>query len=141
MVDNGYLFSEKWKNIISIIIIIASTFLDKIIPPFGIPVAIICVFILFRIRKLHLKYLGLFKPESWIKTIAIGLIVGLLISAFGIYVLSPIREFFGIAQENPDVYKTTRITPAGAQEHPFRLTGILHTFSIHNDRKPGHQIY
>ena len=104
--DNTYLFTEKWKNIISIFIIIALTFLDKIIPPFGIPVAVICVFILFRIRKLHIKYLGLFKPESWIKTIAIGLVVGLLIPVFGIYILGPIRELFGIAQENPEVYKT-----------------------------------
>ena len=104
--DKTYLFSKKWKNAFAVLIIVALTFLDKVIPPFGIPIAVICIFVLFRIRNLHVKYLGLFNPESWIKTISIGLIVGILIPAFGIYILSPIREFFGVAQEIPEVYKT-----------------------------------
>lgn len=106
MDNKPYLFAQRWKNILAVLIIIASTFLDKITPPFGIPIAVICILILFRLRKLPIRFLGLFKPKSWIKTIAIGLIVGVLIQVFGIFILSPIREWLGILMETPEVYET-----------------------------------
>ena len=102
----AYLFEEKWKIVIAVFFIVAITFLDKIVPPFGIPIAVASIFILFRIRKLDLKFLGLFKPDSWSKTILIGVSVGILIQVFGIFILSPFREFIGIPQEDPEIYKT-----------------------------------
>lgn len=46
------LFTQKWKIGISLVVILALTFLDKITPPFGIPIAVLGVFVLFRWRKL-----------------------------------------------------------------------------------------
>lgn len=106
MEKSTYLFSESWKNILAVLIIVALTFLDKIIPPFGIPIALICIFLLFRIKKLQIKHLGLFKPASWIKTISLGVLIGILLQAFSIFILSPIREWFGIIQETPEAYQT-----------------------------------
>ena len=104
MSNNQYLFPQKWKNIVAIILIVSLSFLDKVIPPAGIPIAVICIFILFRWKKVSIKYLGLFSPKNWIKTILIGLVVGIFIQVFGIYVLSPIKELMGIAQEIPAAY-------------------------------------
>jgi len=92
MNDKVYLFPEKWKNILAILIIVSLSFLDKIIPPAGIPIAVIAVFVLFKWKKISIKYLGLYKPKSWTKTILIGLIVGIFIQVFGIYLLSPLKN-------------------------------------------------
>lgn len=104
MNDKVYLFPEKWKNILAILIIVSLSFLDKIIPPAGIPIAVIAVFVLFKWKKISIKYLGLYKPKSWTKTILIGLIVGIFIQVFGIYLLSPLNELIGISQETPASY-------------------------------------
>ncbi len=104
MNDNTYLFPQKWKNILAIIIIVSLSFLDKVIPPAGIPIAVISIFILFRWKKVSIKYLGLFKPKHWLKTILIGLVMGIFIQVFGIYILSPAKEWIGIVQETPAAY-------------------------------------
>ena len=104
MNDNPYLFAQEWKNILAIIIIVLLSFLDKVIPPAGIPIAVISIFILFRWKKVSIKYLGLFNPKNWLKTILIGLVIGVFIQVFGIYVLSPIKEWMGIVQEIPAAY-------------------------------------
>jgi len=104
MNDKVYLFPEKWKNILAILIIVSLSFLDKIIPPAGIPIAVIAVFVLFKWKKISIKHLGLYKPKSWTKTILIGLIVGIFIQVFGIYLLSPLTELIGISQETPASY-------------------------------------
>lgn len=57
------------ENILTIIIIVSLSFLDNVIPPAGIPIAVI--FILFLWEKVSIKYLGLFKSRNWLKTIAI----------------------------------------------------------------------
>jgi membrane protease YdiL (CAAX protease family) len=104
MSDNQYLFQKKKKNILAIILIVSLSFLDKIIPPAGIPISVISIFILFRWKNISIKYLGLFKPKNWLITILIGLGMGIFIQVFGIYVLSPIKEWIGIAQEIPASY-------------------------------------
>jgi membrane protease YdiL (CAAX protease family) len=101
-----YLFQQKWKTIFILLIIVALTFLDKVIPPLGIPIAIICVFALFKWKKLPIKLLGLFKPQNWLKTILIGLTVGILIQVFDTYLLKPIIELFGVTIETPSFYET-----------------------------------
>ena len=45
-----------------------------------------------------------FNPKNWLKTILIGLVIGVFIQVFGIYVLSPIKEWMGIVQEIPAAY-------------------------------------
>ena len=69
---NEYLFPYKWKNVLAIILVVSLSFLDKVIPPFGIPIAIIAIFILFKWKKIPIKYLGIFRPQSWLKTIFIA---------------------------------------------------------------------
>ncbi len=90
--------------LLAIIIVVSLSFLDKIIPPAGIPIAVIAIFILFKWKKVSIKHLGLFNPKHWGKTILIGLIIGIFIQAFGIYVLSQVKEWIGIVQEVPTAY-------------------------------------
>lgn len=107
MVTTGeFLFSQKWQIGLSVIAVIGLSFLDKIIPPFGIPIAVLAIFAMFKWKKVPLELLGLFKPNSWLKTVLIGLIVGLLIQAFGIFLLSPVTEWLGIESSNPSSYES-----------------------------------
>lgn len=87
-------------------LVVSLTFLDKIIPPAGIPIAVIMIFILFRWKKVPVKYLGLFKPTGWVKTILIGFVAAVFIQVMDIFILSPIAEWFGIVQEDPAFYAT-----------------------------------
>jgi len=106
MNNTDFLFPQKWKIIITLLIVVSLTFLDKIIPPFGIPIAVLSIFILFRWKKLPIKLLGLFKPKSWLKTVLMGLIVATLIRAFNIFLLVDFIEWFGIVNEVPAFYET-----------------------------------
>ena len=105
MDEKTYVFTQKWKNILALLVVVSLSFLDKIIPPAGIPLAVISIFILFKLKKISIKNLGLFKPKSWIKTILIGLSVGTFITLFALSILSPIIEWLGISKETPAVYE------------------------------------
>ena len=87
MNEKAYVFTQKWKNILALLVVISLSFLDKIIPPAGIPLAVISIFVLFKWKKISIKHLGLFKPKSWIKTILIGLSVGTFITLFALSIL------------------------------------------------------
>lgn len=101
-----YLFPRPWHNILAIVAIISLAFLDKVISPWGIPIAVIAALILFRIRMVSVRQLGLYRPKNWLHTVALGVSIGVFIPAFGIFVLSPFREWLGIAMESPSIYST-----------------------------------
>jgi membrane protease YdiL (CAAX protease family) len=105
MNNSAYLFQQKWKIALTLFVVVSLTFLDKIIPPFGIPIAVLCVLILFRWKKLPVKYLGLFKPKSWLKTVLIGVSAGIMIQVFSVFVLEPLTELLGVVKELPSVYE------------------------------------
>jgi membrane protease YdiL (CAAX protease family) len=105
MNNSAYLFQQKWKIALTLFVVVSLTFLDKIIPPFGIPIAVIIVFILFRWKKIPVIFLGLFKPKSWLKTVLIGVSAGIIIQVFSVFVLEPLTELLGVAKELPSVYE------------------------------------
>lgn len=90
------MFSQKWKIGLTIIAVILLSFLDSIIPPFGVPLALSAIFIIYRWKKLPIKLLGFFKPQSWLKIVLIGLVVGIFIQVFDTYILTPVYELIGI---------------------------------------------
>ncbi len=106
MNDSEFLFNQKLQTLLALLLIISLTFLDKIIPPFGIPIAMLGVFALFRWRKLPIKVLGLFKPRSWRKTVLVGATVGISLQVFSVFVLVPLLESFGVTEEVPAFYKS-----------------------------------
>jgi len=105
MTNTVFLFQQKWKIAFAIILVISVTFLDKIIPPFGIPISLLMMFLLFRWRKLPIRLLGLYKPKNWTKVILIGLIIGILIQVFSIFIQTPFLEWLGIAKADLSNYE------------------------------------
>ncbi len=101
MEKSSFLFASWRYNLLAIVIVVLLTALDKLIPPLGIPLALICVFLLFRWRKQPMRELGLFQPQSWLKTALIGLFVGAFITALGMFVLLPAIKWLGIVSETP----------------------------------------
>ena len=106
MLNPEFLFSNKWKTGLALVLVISLSFLDKIIPPFGIPLALIAIFLLFRWRKLSINFLGLFKPKNWVKTILIGLVAAIGIQVFSIFILTPILELLGVESADPAIYES-----------------------------------
>lgn len=90
------MFSQKWKIGLTIIAVILLSFLDSIIPSFGVPLALSVIFIIYRWKKLPIKLLGFFRPKSWLKIVLIGLVVGIFIQVFDTYILTPVYELIGI---------------------------------------------
>jgi membrane protease YdiL (CAAX protease family) len=95
MINTDYLFSQKWKIGLAIIAVILVSFLDTIIPPFGVPLALLVIFIIYRWKKLPIKSLGFYKPKSWLKIVLIGLIVGIFYQIFDTFVLASVYEWLG----------------------------------------------
>ena len=107
MSQTGFLFHKKWQNIAALIVVVLLTFIDKIIPPLGIPIAVVCIFLLFWWRKIPVGQLGLFQPKSRLKTVLLGLIVGTSITALGFCILTPVTEWLGIGQQgSSDFYES-----------------------------------
>ena len=106
MTKTDYLFPQKWKIGIAIILVFSLFFLDSIIPPLGVPIAVICIFILFRWRQVSIRLLGLSKPDSWKHTILIVIIAVVAIQLFGLFLKPYILELLGVANEAPAVYET-----------------------------------
>lgn len=102
----NYLFTAKYKTVLIVLAILSVTFLDKIIPPCGIPVALVLIFVLIRWKKYPVKSLGLYNPNNWLKIISLGLLIAILVQLLGIYVLSPFFELFkGLPQADLSVYE------------------------------------
>ena len=106
MTNTDFLFHQKWKIGLALILVISLTFLDKIIPPFGIPISLLMMFLLFRWKKLPIRLLGLYAPKNWTKIILLGLIIGILIQVFSTFVQTPILEWLGIAKADLSNYET-----------------------------------
>lgn len=98
------LFKSKWKIALTILVITSLAFLDKLIPPAGIPIATAAIFLLFWLRKVPIKNLGLFKFKSWGKTILWVLVTVIIIKILNLFVLDELFEWFGINTDVPDTY-------------------------------------
>lgn len=105
MNETEFLFPQKWKIGIAIIFVFSLFFLDSLIPPLGIPIAVISIFILFKWRKTSIRSLGLFKPDSWKQTI-LTVIVAVLVMQFIALFLKPyLLELLGIPNVAPAIYE------------------------------------
>ena len=104
MNDPKILFKSKWKITLTILLITSLTFLDKLVPPAGIPIAVTAIFLLFWLRKVPFKNLGLFKPESLGTTILWVLVTVIIIKILSLFVLGELFEVFGINTDVPDTY-------------------------------------
>lgn len=105
MNETDFLFPQKWKVGIALVLVFSLFFLDSIIPPLGIPIAVISIFILFKWRNISIKGLGLFKPKSWRQTFLIIIVAVLAIQFFGLFLKPYLLELLGVPNEAPAVYE------------------------------------
>lgn len=93
--------AEKGKLLtaISIVIVIAASFLDGVIPPAGVPAAILAIWLMLRWTGGKWADTGLCRPESWPKTIGYGIGLGVALQLVATYGLAPILEAFGAVQD------------------------------------------
>lgn len=75
--------------------------LDLFVPPLGIPLAILFIWLVLRNRGEGWGSLGLARPESWMRTIGLGMSVAFALQAFAVFVLLPGLGAIGI--DPPDL--------------------------------------
>ena len=75
--------------------------LDMIIPPAGIPLAVLMIWIILRKSGGSWADIGLGRPKSWKRTIALGVGLGFVLQIAATFGLEPILQFF--TGEEPDL--------------------------------------
>lgn len=79
--------------------VIAASGLDSIIPPAGIPVAVLLIWLILRMTGTRWVDLGLSRPGSWKRTIVFGIGIAAAWLLISNYVLEPLLGLLGIAQD------------------------------------------
>jgi len=75
--------------------------LDTVIPPMGIPLAVLFIWLVLWLTRTGWSDLGLGRPKSWGKTLGIGIGTALALQAFTFWGLLPAMQHFG--WELPDL--------------------------------------
>ncbi|MFC2151553.1 lysostaphin resistance A-like protein [Bacteroidota bacterium] len=105
MVNNNYIFQKKYKMLLTILAVLLLVFIDKIVPPYGIPIALILIIVLFKLQKQPIKGLGLYKPDKWLKVIIIGFATAVFIQIIGIYIFPSFFEWLKLPDADFSTYK------------------------------------
>ncbi len=79
--------------------VLAVSLSDLVVPPLGVPLALLVVWL--AVRRAPLPRLGLARPASWLRELAIGAGLAVALQAFAMLVLVPLLLRLGI--EPPDL--------------------------------------
>jgi membrane protease YdiL (CAAX protease family) len=71
---------KRLFDLASIAIVIAVSMLDSVVPPVGIPLALVCIWGVLRLRSTGWAAVGMARPTSWRRTLGLG-----VVGAVGIY--------------------------------------------------------
>jgi membrane protease YdiL (CAAX protease family) len=76
--------------------------LDDFIPPWGIPVSILAIWLILRVQGQSLATVGVVRPvDGWAKTILLGLIGAMFILALSLWFYPFLRELIGL--KSPEI--------------------------------------
>jgi len=76
----------------AVILVASITLLDLVLPPLGVPIALLLIWLISWLMRGSWSDLGLSRPRSWGKTIIIGVSVGILSQLFTLLVLIPLLQ-------------------------------------------------
>jgi membrane protease YdiL (CAAX protease family) len=77
---------------LGIVAAVLANALDMIVPPAGIPVALLVTWITMRLTGGGWRTLGMGRPQSWAFTLAIGLGFGIVWQLSFLYIIEPLME-------------------------------------------------
>ncbi len=82
--------------VLSICGVLAVSALDLFVPPLGVPLALLMIFLLLRWRKEPWSALGLRRPRRWWPLWAMALLAAMALQATSVFVVLPLLQHFGI---------------------------------------------
>lgn len=77
-------------GIVAIALVAATSFLDSVVPPLGIPFALLVIWCLLRLARERWRDLGLRRPPSWIRTLALAGLCAVSLEAVAFLVIVPV---------------------------------------------------
>ncbi len=75
--------------------------LDQVVPPWGIPAAVIAIWLVLKKQGQSLAVVGVVKPHNgWSRTLLMGVGGGLLLVALGVFVYPPLLKLIGLPDQD-----------------------------------------
>ena len=91
---------SKTLTLVAILLVLLVNALDMVVPPLGIPLTLLFIWLLLWLTRGRWSDLGMRRPKHWGAAIGLGVGTALLLQALGWFVLLPLLEWFGA--ELPD---------------------------------------
>ncbi len=89
-------FWHTWTGWVAGIVLVAGTsFLDAVIPPLGIPLALLVIWALLRVAGEGWRDLGLRRPDSWPRTLGLAAVCAAALQATDHFVIAPVLQAAG----------------------------------------------
>ncbi len=98
-IQSGSVEKGKLVTAVSILVVIVANSLDGVIPPAGVPAAVLAIWLMLRWTGGKWADTGLRRPESWPRTIGYGIGLGVALQMVATYALSPLLEVFGAVHD------------------------------------------
>ena len=76
----------------ALILVASISMLDLVLPPLGVPIALLLIWLISWLLRSSWSDLGVRRPRSWGKTIIIGISVGIISQLFTLLVLIPLLQ-------------------------------------------------
>lgn len=90
----------------ALILVASISMLDLVLPPLGVPSALLLIWLISWLLRSSWSDLGLRRPRSWGKTITIGISVGIITQLFALFVLIPLLQKTNIEPLDYSRFKT-----------------------------------
>ena len=91
---------------LALVVVYSLTLLDQVIPPWGIPIAVLGIWLFLKKENQPLAVVGVVRPQySWRTTVLMGVGCALLIILLGIFVYPPVLEMLGLPEQDLSSYE------------------------------------
>lgn len=104
--EAGY-WTSRTGLVTALVIVCALSFLDSVIPPLGIPITLVAIFFLLRGAGETWGELGLRRPASWPKTLALAIVCAAGLQGIATWVVMPVLRAAGAPM--PDISRFAAI--------------------------------
>jgi len=92
----------------AVLIVLAVTSLDGVVPPIGIPLALATIAALLWLTRQSWREVGLRRPDSWPRTIALGVGTAVVLQLFAVFVLMPLLGWLGVPPPDYSSFEAVR---------------------------------